>query len=186
MKRSSGFTVIELLMVITIIGILMSITVSATTGAIRRAREEQAKACVLAVNQGVAAYYAHEGEWPGQSDSWSDITGDSDSKELTSTEVRSAVKKLVQLAWEGRPDMDISALYVSRHDPGERNEKRVFGMDFMSAIHGTKKGGKKMSLAEMYFGYPESSHGYFHRLRAVYYPKTDRLVFFRQSEADEK
>jgi len=170
-----GFTIVELLMVVAIIGILLALSVSAVRGAITKARDKQAEACVALVNQGAEAYYTVKGEWPGSFRMEAD--SDTDHHVLTATEVRSAIYALVWEAHEGRPPMDISGLYVSRHDPGENNNKNVYGTDFMSAIRGTKKSPKKMSAREMYFGYPESEHGYFRRFEAKYYPKTDRLVF---------
>ena len=181
MKANRGFTIVELLMAVAIIGILLGLSATAVTGAIRQAREQQAKACVTLVNQGIAVYYAQEGKWPGPLGSRVESGGrietepNADYKELTASEVRQTIKALVDEARMGRPVMDISGLFVSR-DSGESN-KRSFGMDFLSAIHGTKKNGKKMSSSEMYFGYPEKTHGWFRRFKARYYPKTDQLEF---------
>ena len=180
-KRSEGFTIVELLMAVAIIGILLGLTATAVTGAIRKARDQQASACVALVNQGVAVYYATNGRWPGpigsktESGNRVETTGDHEYYELSGSEVRETVKALVDEARQGRPPMDISGLYVSRSS-GE-SSTRAFGVDFLSAIHGTKKGGKKMKSGEMYFGYPESEHGWFRRFHAYYYPKTDKFTF---------
>jgi len=178
-----GFTIVELLMVIAIIGILLGLTATAVTGAVRRARTEQADACIKLVKQGAEVYYALNGRWPGPignkvaSGSPVSTTGDSEYYELSASEVRQTVKVLVDEARMGKPMMDISGLFVSRSS-GESGTKS-FGLDFVSAIHGTKKSGKKMTSGEMYFGYPEESHGWFRRFSAHYYPKTDQLKFTR-------
>jgi len=181
MRVKRGFTIVELLMAVAIIGILLGLSATAVTGAIRRGRQQQASACVQIVNQGAAVYYAVYGQWPGPigskvvGGSPVSTTGESEYYVLSAEEVRRTVKALVDEARQGRPMMDISGLFVSKSS-GESGT-RAFGVDFLSAIHGTKKSGKKMTSGEMYFGYPEETHGWFRRFNAYYYPKTDRLEF---------
>ena len=83
------------------------------------------------------------------------------------------VKALVDETKKGNPMMDISGLFVSR-DPGEKNGKGS-GLDFMSAIRGTKRSKKKMNTSEMYFGYPDRDTGRFRRFKMVYSIPTDQL-----------
>ena len=71
------------------------------------------------------------------------------------------------------PLMDISGLFVSR-DQGEPGG-RGHGLDFMDAVRGTKRSKKKMQVGEMYFGYPETDHGYFRRFKIVYSVPTDSM-----------
>ena len=88
------------------------------------------------------------------------------------------IKALVDEAKNGNPLMDISGLFVSR-SPGENGQKG-YGLDFMDAIHGTRKSQRKMSTGEMYFGYPEPDHGYFRRFKIVYSLPTDEMKVNRQ------
>ena len=81
-------------------------------------------------------------------------------------------------AKKGNPLMDISGLYVSRNtgEPGQKG----YGLDFMEAIHGTRKSSRKMSTSEMYFGYPEADHGWFRRFKIVYSLPTDEIKVTQQ------
>ena len=94
MKR--GFTIIELVMVIAIMGILLGIVTTAASGAIRQARVRKAEACCRVVQAAFETYYAQKGEWPGGIES--KITGDQANSE----------------GREGYTDTDVYVL-----DPGE-------------------------------------------------------------------
>lgn len=187
MKRA--FTIIELLVVIFILGILMGIVTTAMTGAYRQSREHKANATCICVEQGLATYRAQKDRWPDPIGDGSSIGSqsnqegvnnqtDPDKYILTGPQVRQVCKALVDEAKKGNPLMDISGLYVSR-DTGESGRK-AFGMDFLDAIHGTEDHPKKMTSSEMYFGYPETSHGYFRRFKMVYSRPTDQLKVGRQ------
>ena len=88
------------------------------------------------------------------------------------------VRALVNKAREGNPLLDISGLYVSR-STGEANSKG-YGLDFVSAIRGTRTSKRKMTLNEMYFGYPDKDTGYFRRFKMVYSIPTDSLSVGKQ------
>lgn len=187
-----GFTIIELAVVIGIIGILLGIVTTAAAGAVRQGRIRKAESLCTVVQSGLATYYAQKDRWPGTvgdriaSDSLGSRSNDesnnnySDANKyvLNGSEVRDMIKALVDEAKKGNPLMDISALYVSR-DSGESGRKGM-GMDFMEAIHGTRKSSKKMSTSEMYFGYPEANHGYFRRFKIVYSIPTDEMKVSQQ------
>ena len=111
-----------------------------------------------------------------------DGTSDNALYVLSGTEVRSCVKALVDETKNGNPVMDISGLFVSRSQ-GEKNGhsvRKAYGMDFMSAIHGTRSSKKKMKTSEMYFGYPDPSTGYFLRFKIVYSIPTDTFSVTQQ------
>jgi len=81
MKKQSGFTLIELMIVVAIIGILAAIALPAYQDYI--ARSQMSEAMVLADGQKatVQEYYASEGTWPSDNAeagmaSAADITGD--------------------------------------------------------------------------------------------------------------
>ena len=50
-----GFTIVELLMVIAILGVLLGIVTTAATASIRQSRERQAKAMQNTLQNGIAA-----------------------------------------------------------------------------------------------------------------------------------
>ena len=55
-----GFTIVELLMVIAILGVLLGIVTTAATASIRQSRERQAKAMQNTLQNGIAAYRARK------------------------------------------------------------------------------------------------------------------------------
>ena len=191
-----GFTIVELMMVVGIIIVLMGVITTAAAQSIRASRTRRADALCSLVQAGMNAYYARYDEWPGSigsriangsigtrsNDEGTQGSSDNDKYVLTGTEVRSCVKALVDETKNGTPVMDISGLFVSRFD-GElsgSNVKKASGMDFMSAIHGTRTSRKKMTTSEMYFGYPDPKTGYFLRFKMVYSIPTDQFAVSKQ------
>ncbi|KUK79545.1 MAG: hypothetical protein XD95_0310 [Microgenomates bacterium 39_7] len=69
MKKRSGFTLLELLIVITIIGILTSLAMVSYSSAQRRARDSQRQADLKAIQNALEQYYAdHDGNYPSSVD----------------------------------------------------------------------------------------------------------------------
>jgi len=167
----SGFTIVELLMVIGIISVLITITFSAVTGSMKRARSQKAAALCTLVEQGIATYYAQKDEWP---DEPKEADNDSDVYTFKASEVRETVKKVVEETRNSNPMIDVSGLFVSTSsgEPGSRGK----GTDFMTAIHGSKQNAKKIKLAQMYFGYPDPETGNFRRFKMTYSPATDKVT----------
>ncbi len=191
MKTKRGFTIVEMLVVIGIIGILLGIVTTAASSSIKQARARKADACCTLVQQGIATYYAQYGKWPGSigsriengisartNDEGSDGQADADKYVLNASEIDDMIRKMIEEAKKGNPLMDISGLYVSRQS-GEKTD-RHFGMDFMDAVRGTKRSKKKMKVAEMHFGYPETDHGWFRRFKVVYSIPTDEMKVSKQ------
>jgi len=189
-------------MVIGVIVILMGVVTTAAAQSIRASRSRRADALCSLVQAGMNAYYARYDEWPGSigskiasgsistkgNDEEADGTSNNAMYVLSGTEVRDVVKALVDETRNGNPVMDISGLFVSRHDgelsgSGNGSSAKVhkaYGMDFMSAIHGTRTSKKKMKTSEMYFGYPDPSTGYFLRFKMVYSIPTDQFTVSKQ------
>jgi prepilin-type N-terminal cleavage/methylation domain-containing protein len=165
-----GFTLLELMLVITIIGILLTIVVTSIGGVIRSARVKRAEVLCKLVQEGLAAYYAQNDRWPGSvGDSIENGTfhpGDN-SVTLSASQTREMIKVLVEESKKGNPLMDITGLFVSRGDS--------HGMDFLDAIHGTRKSSRKMKLAEMHFGYPNASNGRFRAFKIIYNVPSDHM-----------
>ena len=191
MKKA--FTLIELMVVLAIVGILLGIIVQTVSGQIKKARDDKAKALCAIVQQGIETYRAQKDKWPGSignmidegkvlSENNEEGPGnrtDYNKYVLKPNEVRDMVKDVVlEAVNNGNPMMDISALYVST-SKGEKGNKG-YGMDFMDAVRGTERHPDKISVDEMYFGYPESSHGYFRRFKIVYSIPTDSMEVSRQ------
>lgn len=172
--RRRGFTILELVMVIGIIAVLMTIVITSVSGSIKRARVQHAAALCTLVQNGIITYHAQKGKWP-----WGEVTRASDFETATvvleGPEVRKAIMEIIREAKEhNNPMMDISGLYVSTH-PGEPG-MRDLGMDFMTAIRGTRRNPKRHKVSELYFGYPGADHGYFRRFYIAYVPVSDSIV----------
>jgi len=186
-----GFTIVELLVALGIIAILLGISTSAVVDSIRSAREKRSLALCAMVQEGLATYNAQKGFWPeplagriksgsfsATNEEGANNENDADMYVLTGEEVRQVVKALVDETKAGNPLMDISGLFVSR-EPGESGGKG-YGLDFMSAVRGTKQSRKKMGTSEMYFGYPDRDTGRFRRFKIVYSIPTDHLMVSQQ------
>jgi prepilin-type N-terminal cleavage/methylation domain-containing protein len=63
-KRQSGFTIVELLIVIVIIGILATLVIVTFTGTQKKARDSQRQTDINAVASHLEAYYADKGYYP--------------------------------------------------------------------------------------------------------------------------
>ena len=179
-KVKSGFTIVELLMVIGIIGVLTGIVTTAASNSVKSSRAQKRKALCAVVEAGLATYYAKEGKWPitdlshRTNKEGDDRTDDPYKRVLTGLEVQKCVKELAQKTKEYDPVMDVSGLFVSRY-PGKFEDK-YYGMDFMTAIKGSRKNTTKLKLEQMYFGYPEDSHGYFRHFKIIYSIPADSMI----------
>ncbi len=175
-------------MVVGIIAILIGIVTTAASQSLRASRSSRASAAMKVVQTGLAAYHAMMDEWPipnlakKSGNHGSGQYKDENIYDLTAKEVRECVMELVEQTKKGNPLIDVTGLWVSRYD-GDDPNKKVSGMDFWSAIHGTRKlSKKKMKLADMYFGYPRESDGYFERFGMGYSIPSDSLtVGYRDS-----
>jgi len=63
-KRQSGFTIVELLIVIVIIGILATLVIVTFSGIQQKARDTKRKTDINALDSHVEAYYANSGNYP--------------------------------------------------------------------------------------------------------------------------
>ena len=175
-----GFTIVELLAVIAVIAVLISITTGTVLGSLKKARSQRSSALCVLVRQGLCTYYAQKGEWP-----WGDKSSNAENGwyYLSAAEVRDAVFQLVKEAKNHNPMMDISGLFVST-TTGEPGTKR-HGMDFMTAVRGSKQHPDKIPASQLNYGYPESGHGYFRRFVIAYSPTTDEVVVRTFTAAEE-
>ena len=191
-----GFTIVELMLVVGVITVLMGIVTTAAAQSIRAARGRRADALCALVQAGMNAYYARYDKWPGTvggliasgqidtrgNQEAADRTSDDAQYVLNGTEVKSCMLDLIEETKRGTPVMDISGLFVSTAE-GEMSGNRVRkaqGLDFMSAIHGTRTSPEKMKTVKMFFGYPDPQTGYFLRFKMVYSIPTDQFTVSKQ------
>ncbi len=179
MKRR-GFTIVELIAVIAIIGILLGIVTTAVSSSIQNGRKRKAEASFSLLQQAFATYKAQKGKWPGFGDTVSGKTpteGDekdnTDYYEISESDVRKMIKAIVDESRKGNPLMDVSGLFVATKS-GTRGSK-VRGMDILDALRGTRKNKSGVSIDALYYGYPEEKHGYFRNFRVLYSIPTDNM-----------
>lgn len=63
-RKESGFTIVELLIVIVVIGILAALVVTTFSGIQKKARDSERQTDINAVHGQVEAYYAQNGKYP--------------------------------------------------------------------------------------------------------------------------
>lgn len=63
-KRQQGFTIVELLIVIVVIGILAALVITTFTGIQQKARNTERQTDIKALHGQVEAYYAQQGKYP--------------------------------------------------------------------------------------------------------------------------
>lgn len=63
-RKQSGFTIVELLIVIVVIGILAAIVITTFTGVQKKGRDADRKSDVNAIYSQVEVYFAQEGKYP--------------------------------------------------------------------------------------------------------------------------
>ena len=66
--KQQGFTIVELLIVIVVIGILAALVITTFTGIQRKARDTERETDIKALHSQVEAYYAQNGGYPALSD----------------------------------------------------------------------------------------------------------------------
>ena len=177
-EMKKGFTIVELLVVIAIIGVMTGIVTTAASSAVKNSRERRCTALCTLVQSGLAAYYAQNDKWPinlptaRSNMEGTDRQNDPTKIVLSGSEVRTCVRELVEETRKGQPVLDVSGLFVSRQEG--RFGQNCYGLDFMNAIHGTRRSSQKMKLNEMYFGYP-NSNGKFRHFKIVYSIPSDSM-----------
>ena len=63
-RKESGFTIVELLIVIVVIGILAALVITTFSGIQKKARDSERQTDINAVHGQVEAYYAQNGKYP--------------------------------------------------------------------------------------------------------------------------
>ncbi len=63
-QKQQGFTIVELLIVIVVIGILAALVITTFTGIQQRARNTERQTDIKAIHSQVEAYYAQNGRYP--------------------------------------------------------------------------------------------------------------------------
>ena len=67
-RKQNGFTIVELLIVIVVIGILAALVITTFTGIQKKARDTKRETDIKALHGQIEAYYAQNGYYPGLAD----------------------------------------------------------------------------------------------------------------------
>lgn len=149
MKR--GFTIIEMLIVISVIGVLMGIVTTAARNSVRDARDRRRQTMATVLEQGMATFYQRAGQWPRALESKIQANNFNDTVEwyeLTEAEVDDCFREIVRCSTDKKdPVMDVTGLFVAP----SRNAKH--GLDFNAARKGTNSKARKIGVGEMVFGF---------------------------------
>ena len=202
--KKNGFTIVELLMVVTVLAILASIITMGVNGMFRSARRRSAVAMKQVLQSGLETYYAQHGEWP--SGIKSHLDEDEDSYELKVSEVDAALTEIVfeSVKSSGGRCIDPTGLFVADqgkvsegcHDNHRRKKNKDFSYEYCGnkrCLRGrqftdaTKKGDGHISVKQMAFGYAGPNNGCFCRFRVIFHPRTDTVeVKMQQITEDNK
>ena len=194
--KKKAFTLLELMMVVAVISVLIGIVSVAASGAIRNARSRRADAMRIALEQGIAAYYAQEGKWPDAIESKAGSMTE-DTYTFNTSETDDIFQQVVGKAFGkggGRKSVlvDPSALFVANssrlgnngegcYDNHSNQNKSTYcgdkkcipGLDFLIAAN--RNGKDYITLTKMAFGY-QGEEGKFRRYWITYNGKTDSVT----------
>lgn len=87
-NKQQGFTIVELLIVIVVIGILAALVITTFTGIQQRARNTERQTDIKAIHGQVEAYYAQNGRYPTLADLNSSTFRDTNMKGLDEDALR--------------------------------------------------------------------------------------------------
>ena len=181
MRGKKGFTIVEMLVVIAVLGVLVGIISTAAGSAIRQARVKRMSAMRTILQTGLATYYAQKGVWPGKLKTLSDQgTGGKKRRVeyLNETEADTVFKEVVAESRKGNPMMDISGLFVCDNPDSDTSRSKRHGTDLRSLI------AAKKNIANVAYGYATKEEGVFRRFIIKYNYDTDTVTVMTQNEGD--
>ena len=190
-KGRKGFTIVEMLMVIGVLGILIGLVTTAASTAIRQARSKRTMAMLTILQSGLETYHAQLDEWPDALQSYAKDSGAAHRRTkvayLSDDEADKVFQQLVKESVKpgASPMLDVMGLMVARKGSVSYNKNaKTQGLDFNLAIVNGKHR-KKIYLREMAFGYMTKETGVFRRFVVKYNYETDSATVMTQNEGTD-
>ncbi|MBO7687481.1 MAG: type II secretion system protein [Kiritimatiellae bacterium] len=184
MKR--GFTIIELLMVISILAVLLGIVTTAATASIRQSRDRQAQAMKQTLQNGIAAYRVRKDKWPEKLEKWADQEHDGTIGYLSKGDYDKVIQEILRVS-TGRNAknrvMDPVGLAVI---PASESDGKIGCMDFRSVTTKNNKHAKRMEYNEMTVVYPKTDTGRAYRYVIEYNAESDEVTVMTQGDYASK
>ena len=186
MRGKKGFTIVEMLVVVAVLGVLVGIITTASSTAIRQARVKRATAMHAVLQAGLTTFYAQKGYWPGKLKTWCEEGtkgGNLRVDYLDELEADKVFREVVRETRQGNPMMDVSGLFVAQASlvGSDSSKTKVRGMDFRAAVAKQRKGGS-ISPEQLAYGYATKATGVFRRFIIKYNYETDSVTVMTQNE----
>ena len=196
LRKKSGFTIVEMLMVIAVLAVLMGIVATAATSVIRKSRERKNEALRVALQTGIATFYQQNGYWPpssgGQLQKWAEKGISSalgrewsngvNITNLNPDEYDDLMKFFVKecLNSTKNPYMDASGFTAVQASYAKASDYKkelspCFGEEVRSWV-AKQRAGTAPKASEMTFGYSNSAKGYFRRFIISYNADSDSVT----------
>lgn len=182
MKRR-GFTLVELMVVVAVLGILMTIITTAAVNSIHSARERQTEAMRVAFQSAISTYQAADssGKWPRPVQSAADNARTTVLSESAAQDTfRIIVQKATGASGAMLPLIDPHGLIVA---PTGATDGRTRGLAYDEARQGDAQR-RGITTDRMLFGYQEAKSGRFRRFNIVYHAETDSVTVHTESYSE--
>ena len=169
-----GFTILELMVVISVIAILATLVTKAAQSSIKEAREKEARIMAKSIELGIANFHAQLGEWPPAIEKCAD-DGKSPSGNpgnpgaLSNSDADSVVQRVIKEGANGSPLLDASGLFVATKNVAD-SSKPGYGIKYGDARR------RNVPLENMAFGYQRKRDGVFRRFVIKYDPTNDMVT----------
>ena len=187
--KRNGFTIVEMLVVVAILGVLVGIVTTAAGSAIRQSRVKRTAAMRTVLQAGLATYYAQKGEWPGKLKSLSErgtAGGKLRVEYLSESEADTVFQQLVKESLRSSPMLDVTGLFVADISAigADSSKTKVHGRDFKVAVSkDSKRGNRKTS--QLAYGYATREKAEFRRFIIKYNYETDSVTVMTQAESSD-
>ncbi len=170
--RRSGFTILELLIAIAILGILVGLVAEAAGGAYWTARKRRMGAIEQSLQTAIETYNLRNGKWPGALEKYATTATEKPYILLSDDEADSIFNELLRKSCQKgtNPYLDPQSMFVARKTIAGDSWKRKGGMDFNVAMR------QKIPVSQLTVGYPTFNKSHFHRFTIIYKPSTDAVV----------